>query len=145
MQRRLISFPFGRKTFFLLPSLSLSLSLSSLCRRFVCCSIIGRDGNYRFHVRIRPSGEWMVLLLPEVRLLLVCTANCVQEHEPTHRICVGKKYKSTFGKSGTYVDRGTPILPISVFPTVAIRMYRSSPLVPLDSCLTAAACLFSAC
>ena len=27
----------------------------------------------------------------------------------------------------------------------AIRMYRSSPLVPLDSCLTAAACLFSAC
>ena len=32
-----------------------------------------------------------------------------------------------------------------VFPTVAIRMYRSSPLVPLDSCLTAAACLSSAC
>ena len=30
-----------------------------------------------------------------------------------------------------------------VFPTVAIRMYRSSPLVPLDSCLTAAACLSS--
>ena len=32
-----------------------------------------------------------------------------------------------------------------VFPSVAIRMYRSSPLVPLDSCLTAAACLSSAC
>ena len=32
-----------------------------------------------------------------------------------------------------------------VFPTVAIRMNRSSPLVPLDSCLTAAACLSSAC
>ena len=32
-----------------------------------------------------------------------------------------------------------------VFPTVAIRMYRPSPLVPLDSCLTAAACLSSAC
>ena len=32
-----------------------------------------------------------------------------------------------------------------VFPTVAIRMYRSSPLVPLDSCLTAVACLSSAC
>ena len=32
-----------------------------------------------------------------------------------------------------------------VFPTVVIRMYRSSPLVPLDSCLTAAACLSSAC
>ena len=32
-----------------------------------------------------------------------------------------------------------------VFPTIAIRMYRSSPLVPLDSCLTAAACLSSAC
>ena len=32
-----------------------------------------------------------------------------------------------------------------VFSTVAIRMYRSSPLVPLDSCLTAAACLSSAC
>ena len=32
-----------------------------------------------------------------------------------------------------------------VFPTVAIRMYRSSQLVPLDSCLTAAACLSSAC
>ena len=31
------------------------------------------------------------------------------------------------------------------FPTVAIHMYRSSPLVPLDSCLTAAACLSSAC
>ena len=31
-----------------------------------------------------------------------------------------------------------------VFPTVAICMYRSSPLVPLDSCLTAAACLSSA-
>ena len=28
-----------------------------------------------------------------------------------------------------------------VFPTVAVRMYRSSPWVPLDSCLTAAACL----
>ena len=28
-----------------------------------------------------------------------------------------------------------------VFPNVAARMYRSSPLVPLDSCLTAAACL----
>ena len=33
----------------------------------------------------------------------------------------------------------------TVFPTVAIRMYRSSPLVALDSCLTAAACLSSAC
>ena len=32
-----------------------------------------------------------------------------------------------------------------VFSTVAIRMYRSSPLVPLDSCLAAAACLSSAC
>ena len=32
-----------------------------------------------------------------------------------------------------------------VFSTVALRMYRSSPLVPLDSCLTAAACLSSAC
>ena len=32
-----------------------------------------------------------------------------------------------------------------VFPTVTIRMYRTSPLVPLDSCLTAAACLSSAC
>ena len=32
-----------------------------------------------------------------------------------------------------------------VFPTVAIHMYRSSPLVSLDSCLTAAACLSSAC
>ena len=32
-----------------------------------------------------------------------------------------------------------------VFPTVAIRMYRSSPLFPLGSCLTAAACLSSAC
>ena len=32
-----------------------------------------------------------------------------------------------------------------VFLTVAIRMYRSSPLVPLDSCLTTAACLSSAC
>ena len=32
-----------------------------------------------------------------------------------------------------------------VFPTIATRMYRSSPLVPLDSCLTAAACLSSAC
>ena len=32
-----------------------------------------------------------------------------------------------------------------VFPTVAILMYRSSALVPLDSCLTAAACLSSAC
>ena len=32
-----------------------------------------------------------------------------------------------------------------VFPTVAICMYRLSPLVPLDSCLTAAACLSSAC
>ena len=32
-----------------------------------------------------------------------------------------------------------------VFPTVAIHMYRSSPLVPLDSCLTAAACLSTAC
>ena len=31
-----------------------------------------------------------------------------------------------------------------VFPTVAIHIYRSSPLVPLDSCLTAAACLSSA-
>ena len=31
------------------------------------------------------------------------------------------------------------------FSTVAMRMYRSSPLVPLDSCLTAAACLSSAC
>ena len=31
-----------------------------------------------------------------------------------------------------------------LFPTVAIRMYRSSLLVPLDSCLTAAACLSSA-
>ena len=32
-----------------------------------------------------------------------------------------------------------------MIPTVAIRMYRSSPLVPLNSCLTAAACLSSAC
>ena len=32
-----------------------------------------------------------------------------------------------------------------VFPSVVIRMHRSSPLVPLDSCLTAAACLSSAC
>ena len=32
-----------------------------------------------------------------------------------------------------------------VFPTVTICMYRSSPLVPLGSCLTAAACLSSAC
>ena len=32
-----------------------------------------------------------------------------------------------------------------VLPTIAIRMYRSSPLVPLDSCLTAAACFSSAC
>ena len=32
-----------------------------------------------------------------------------------------------------------------VFPTVAILMYRSSALVPLDSCLTAAARLSSAC
>ena len=32
-----------------------------------------------------------------------------------------------------------------VFPTVTIRMYISWPLVPLDSCLTAAACLSSAC
>ena len=32
-----------------------------------------------------------------------------------------------------------------VFPTVAICMYSSSPLVPLDSCLTVAACLSSAC
>ena len=31
-----------------------------------------------------------------------------------------------------------------VFPTVAICMYRSSALVPLDSCLTAVACLSSA-
>ena len=29
--------------------------------------------------------------------------------------------------------------------TVAIRMHKSSPLVPLVSCLTAAACLSSAC
>ena len=29
--------------------------------------------------------------------------------------------------------------------TVVISMYRSSPLVPLKSCLTAAACLSSAC
>ena len=32
-----------------------------------------------------------------------------------------------------------------VIPTDAICMYRSWPLVPLDSCLTAAACLSSAC
>ena len=32
-----------------------------------------------------------------------------------------------------------------VFPTVAIRTYRSSRLVPFDSCLNAAACLSSAC
>ena len=32
-----------------------------------------------------------------------------------------------------------------MFLTVVICMYRSSPLVPLDSCLTAAARLFSAC
>ena len=32
-----------------------------------------------------------------------------------------------------------------VFPTVVILMYRLSPLVPLNSCLTAAACLSSAC
>ena len=32
-----------------------------------------------------------------------------------------------------------------VFPTVAIRMHRLSPLVPLDIPLTAAACLSSAC
>ena len=32
-----------------------------------------------------------------------------------------------------------------VFPTVAIRMNRTSPLVPLDNCLTAVACLSSAC
>ena len=32
-----------------------------------------------------------------------------------------------------------------MFPTIAIHVYRSSPLVPLDSCLTAAACLSSAC
>ena len=32
-----------------------------------------------------------------------------------------------------------------VFPTVAIHVYKSSPLVPMDSCLTAAACLSSAC
>ena len=32
-----------------------------------------------------------------------------------------------------------------MFPTVAIRVYRSLPLVPLDSCLTAAACLSNAC
>ena len=32
-----------------------------------------------------------------------------------------------------------------VFPTVAIRKYRSSPLVLMDSCMTAAACLSSAC
>ena len=32
-----------------------------------------------------------------------------------------------------------------MFHTVAICMYRSSPLVPLDSCLTAVACLSSAC
>ena len=31
-----------------------------------------------------------------------------------------------------------------VFPTVAMCMHRSSPLVPLDSCLTAAACHSSA-
>ena len=31
-----------------------------------------------------------------------------------------------------------------VFPIVAIRVHRSSPLVPLDSCLTAAACLSTA-
>ena len=33
----------------------------------------------------------------------------------------------------------------TVFPTVVICMYRSSALVPLDICLTAAACLSSAC
>ena len=32
-----------------------------------------------------------------------------------------------------------------MFSTAAFRMYRSLPLVPLDSCLTAAACLSSAC
>ena len=32
-----------------------------------------------------------------------------------------------------------------VLYTVAIRMYRQLPMVPLDSCLTAAACLSSAC
>ena len=31
-----------------------------------------------------------------------------------------------------------------VLPTVAVCMYKSSPLVSLDSCLTASACVFSA-
>ena len=37
------------------------------------------------------------------------------------------------------------VVVIMEYNIFAIRMYRSSPLVPLDSCLTAAACLSSAC
>ena len=37
------------------------------------------------------------------------------------------------------------LIVLIVFTTVAIRMYRSLPLFSLDSCLTAAACLSSAC
>ena len=44
-----------------------------------------------------------------------------------------------------YVSYMGELTVLIVFPAVAIRVYRSSPLVPLDSCLTAAACLSSAC
>ena len=49
--------------------------------------------------------------------------------------------------SRRFDDSGGPITLTVwiVFPSVAKHMYRSSPLVPLDSCLTAAACLSSAC
>ena len=44
-----------------------------------------------------------------------------------------------------YVSYVRKLTVLKVLPTVAICMYRSSPLVLLDSCLTAAACLSSAC
>ena len=47
---------------------------------------------------------------------------------------------------GTLINLYTRELTVwIVFPTVVIRMYRLTPLVPLDSSLTAAACLSSAC
>ena len=66
-------------------------------------------------------------------LCAVCMSLCVA---PSFAVLPGVlMYVSYMGELTVWI----------VFPTVAIHMYRSSPLVPLDSCLTAAACLSSAC
>ena len=114
--------------------------LTTLVMRFRCEGLLDRDS---FASQLATQMQ-MERLHPKIEMLFTnqhCWVPCIYAQASLQQclscaVLLGVlMYESYMGELTVWI----------VFPTVAICMYRLSPLVPLNSCLTAAACLSSAC